>query len=104
MLTTTSDDVPGREIAETLGLVTANTVRSRHVGRDILAGLKTIVGGEIGAYTQLLTESRAQALSQLEADAEAMGADAIVGLRMTTSSVTQGASEILVYGTAVKLR
>ena len=69
MLTTTSDDVPGREIAETLGLVTANTVRSRHVGRDILAGLKTIVGGEIGAYTQLLTESRAQALSQLEAEA-----------------------------------
>lgn len=104
MLITTSDEVPGREIAETLGLVIANTVRSRHVGRDILAGLKSIVGGEIGAYTQLLTESRAQALADLEAQAEAQGADAIIALRMTTSSVAQGTSEILVYGTAVKLR
>ena len=104
MLITTSDDVPGREIAETLGLVTANTVRARHVGRDILAGLKSIIGGEIGAYRQLLTESRAQALSELEAEAEAQGADAIIALRMTTSSVAQGTSEILVYGTAVKLR
>ncbi len=104
MLVTTSDDVPGREIAETLGLVTANTVRSRNVGRDILASLKTITGGEIHTYTQLLTESRGQALSQLEAKAAAEGADAIIALRMTTSSVMQGASEILVYGTAVKLR
>ena len=104
MLITTSDDVPGREIAETLGLVTANTVRARHLGRDILASLKAIVGGEIGAYRQLLTESRAQALAELEAKAEAEGADAIVALRMTTSSVLQGASEIMVYGTAVKLR
>ena len=104
MLITTSDDVPGREIAETLGLVTANTVRARHVGRDILAGLKTITGGEIRTYTHLLAESRAQALSQIEAEAGELGADAIVGLRMTTSSIAQGASEILVYGTAVKLR
>ena len=104
MLMTTSDSVPEREIVETLGLVSANTVRARHVGRDILASLKNLVGGEIGAYRQLLTESRQQALERLSAEAEAMGADAIVTLRVTTSSVAQGASEILVYGTAVKLR
>lgn len=101
---TTSDTLPGREIAETVGLVTANTVRARNVGRDILAGLKNLVGGEIGAYQQLLSESREQALGRLEEQATEQGADAIVALRMTTSSVAQGASEILVYGTAVKLR
>ena len=104
MLMTTTDQVPGREIVETLGLVTANTVRARNVGRDVLAGLKNLVGGEIGAYQALLTESRAVALSRLEEQAAEQGADAIVALRMTTSSVAQGASEILVYGTAVKLR
>ena len=104
MTMTTSDTVPGREIAETVGLVTANTVRARNVGRDILAGLKNLVGGEIGAYQHLLSESREQALGRLEEQASAQGADAIVALRMTTSSVAQGASEILVYGTAVKLR
>ncbi len=103
MIMTTSDDVPGREIAETFGLVTANAVRARHIGRDILAGLKNIVGGEIGAYQQLLMESRSQALHRLEAEAQAEGADAIVALRMTTASVAQGAAEVLVYGTAVKL-
>ena len=104
MLMTTSDDVAGREITETLGLVTANTVRARHVGRDVLAGLKNLVGGEIGAYQRLLTEARTQALSRLEEAATQQGADAIVALRITTSSVAQGASEILAYGTAVKLR
>ena len=92
MIMTTSDTVPGREIGETVGLVTANTVRARHVGRDILAGLKNIVGGEIGAYRELLIESREEALERLAADATGRGA-----------SVTQGAAEILVYGTAVKL-
>ncbi len=104
MLMTSSDSVPGREIGETLGLVTANAVRARHVGRDILAGLRNIVGGEIGAYRQLLVESREQALERLEEQAEALGADAIVALRLSTAEVMQGAAEILVYGTAVKLR
>ena len=104
MLMTTSDSVPGREVAETLGLVTANSVRARNIGRDILAGLKNITGGEIGAYRQLLVESREQALAQIEAEAEALGADAIVALRLSTAEVMQGAAEILVYGTAVKFR
>jgi uncharacterized protein YbjQ (UPF0145 family) len=103
MLMTSSDAVPGREIAETIGLVTASAVRARHIGRDILAGLKNIVGGEIGAYRQLLQESRAQAIEELSAEAESQGADAIVGLRMATSTVASGAAEILVYGTAVRL-
>ena len=101
---TTSDFVSGREIAETLGLVTANSVRARNIGRDILAGLKNITGGEIGAYRQLLVESREEALNQLGAEAEALGADAIVALRLSTAEVMQGAAEILAYGTAVKLR
>lgn len=104
MLMTTSDSVPGREIAETLGLVTANSVRARNIGRDILAGLKNITGGQIGAYRQLLVESRQEALDRLTSEAEALGADAIVTLRLSTAAVMQGAAEILVYGTAVKLR
>ncbi len=104
MLMTTSDSVPGREIAETLGLVTANSVRARNIGRDILAGLKNITGGQIGAYRQLLVESREEAIERLTSEAEARGADAIVALRLSTAAVMQGAAEILVYGTAVKLR
>lgn len=103
MIMTTSDTVPGREISETIGLVTANTVRARHVGRDILAGLRNLVGGEIGAYRQLLVESRQEALQRLEEEATAQGADAIVAVRVATASVMSGAAEILVYGTAVKL-
>ena len=103
MIMTTSDSIPGREIAETIGLVSANAVRARNVGRDILAGLKNLIGGEIGAYQQLLIESRQQALAAIQADAERQGADAVVALRMATASVTQGAAEVLVYGTAVKL-
>ncbi len=101
---TTSDTVPGREIAETLGLVTANSVRARAVGRDIMAGLKSLAGGQIEAFRDLLTESRGEALVRLSNEAEAMGADAIVAMRLSTSSVMQGAAEILAYGTAVKLR
>ena len=104
MLITTADDFPDREVEQTLGMVVANAVRARHVGRDILAGLKNLVGGEIGAYQQLLMESRNEALRRLIADAEGQGADAIVAMRMATSSIAQGASEVLVYGTAVKLR
>jgi uncharacterized protein YbjQ (UPF0145 family) len=104
MLMTTTDTAPGREIAETLGLVSANAVRARNIGRDILAGLKNITGGEIGAYRELLLESRNEAMGRLEAEARAMGADAVVGLRMATAEIMQGAAEILVYGTAVRLK
>ena len=104
MLMSTSDTIPGREITETLGLVTANAVRARNIGRDILAGLKNITGGEIGAYRQLLIESREEAIERLTEEAQALGADAIVATRMATASVMSGAAEILVYGTAVKLR
>ena len=103
MIMTTSDSIPGREISQTIGLVSANAVRARHVGRDILAGLKNLVGGEIGAYQQLLIESRQQAFESLQADAEQQGADAVVAVRMATAAVAQGAAEVLVYGTAVKL-
>ena len=103
MIVTTSDAIPGREIAETVGLVSANAVRARHIGRDITAGLKNLIGGTIGAYQQLLSESREEALAQLEEEAERRGADAIVALRMSTASIMGGAAEVLVYGTAVKL-
>ena len=103
MIMTTSDTIPGREISQTIGLVTANAVRARHVGRDVLAGLKNLVGGEIGAYQQLLVESRQQAFTALQEDAEQQGADAVVAVRMATAAVAQGAAEVLVYGTAVKL-
>ncbi len=104
MLKTTADTFPDREIEETIGLVIANAVRARNIGRDITAGLRNLVGGEIGAYQQLLVESRAEALSRLEEQAAEQGADAIVALRVSTASVMSGAAEVLVYGTAVKLR
>ncbi len=103
MRLTTADTIAEREIAETLGLVTANAVRARHVGRDILAALKNLIGGEIGAYQQLLTESRSEAINRLTDEANALGADAIVALRISTSNIAQGASEVLAYGTAVRL-
>ena len=104
MLMTTADSFADHEIEETLGLVSTNTVRARNVGRDILAGLKNLIGGEIGAYQQLLMESRSQAMKQLEEEAQTLGGNAIVAVRMTSSSIAQGASEVLIYGTAVKLR
>ncbi len=103
MILATTETVANREVAETLGMVTGNTVRARHVGRDVLAGLKNLVGGEIGAYQTLLSESREEALARLTERAEAMGADAVLAVRITTSSVAQGASEIVAYGTAVRL-
>lgn len=87
-----------------LGIVNGNVVQSKHVGRDIMAGLKGIVGGELKGYTEMLMEARNIAVQRLIEDAEKLNADAIVGIRFTTSSVTDGASEILVFGTAVKLR
>ena len=103
MIMTTSDSIPGREIGETIGVVSANAVRARNVGQDILAGLKNLVGGEITQYQELLVRSRLQAVEDLQADAERQGADAIVAVRMSTSTVAPGAVEVMVYGTAVKL-
>lgn len=104
MLQTTTESIPGREIIEILGIARGSTVRARNVGRDIFAGLKKLVGGEIEEYTQLQAQSREQALQRMEQDAEKMGADAIINVRISTSMVTQGAAEILAYGTAVKLK
>ena len=104
MLIVTTDTVPNSEIADVLGLVSANSVRSRNVGRDILAGIKSMMGGEIHAYTKLMTETREQVLEKLEASAEALGADAIVGMKTESSDVGQNMAEVYMYGTAVKLR
>lgn len=104
ILISTSDNIAGREISQHLGLVRGSTVRARNLGRDIFAGLKNIIGGEISEYTKLLADSREQALSRMLEDAAGLGADAVVSLRFTTSSVMQGAAEILAYGTAVKLK
>ena len=103
MIISTTDIVPNREITEILGIARGSTVRARNIGRDIFAGLKNIVGGEISEYTKLQAESREQAMQRMEQDAERLGADAIINMRLTTSMVMQGASEILAYGTAVKL-
>jgi len=103
MIVSTTQQVPGREVAEILGLVRGNTIRARHVGRDIMAGLRNLIGGEIAEYTKLMGESREQALDRMLEQAEALGADAVVSVRFTTSMVTTQAAEILVYGTAVRL-
>lgn len=104
MMLTTTDVVPGREIVEVLGLVRGSTIRARHVGRDILAGMRSLVGGEVAEYTKLMGESREQALDRMMEEARAMGANAVIGLRFTTAEVMNHAAEILVYGTAVRLR
>ena len=104
MIISTTEVVPGREVQEILGLVRGNTIRARHVGKDIMAGLRNIVGGEITEYTKLMGESREQALDRMVAQAQALGADAIICVRFTTSMVMTQASEILAYGTAVKLK
>ena len=104
MILSTTDSIPGKEIAEILGIARGSTVRARNVGRDIFAGFKNIIGGEISEYTQLQAESREQALHRLVQDAEKLGADAVVNIRLTTAMIMQGTAEILAYGTAVKLR
>jgi len=103
MLITTTENVPNREIVEILGIARGSTIRTRNIGRDIFAGLKNIVGGEIEEYTKLQAESREQALQRMIRDAEKLGADGIVNVRFATSVVMQRAAEILAYGTAVKL-
>ncbi len=104
MLITNLETVPGRTIVEHYGLVQGSTIRAKHVGRDIMAGLKNFVGGELKGYTELLQESRAESTKRMIAQATEMGANAIVNVRFSTSSVAQGAAEILAYGTAVKVQ
>lgn len=97
------ETVPGREIVAWKGLVQGNTVRAKHVGRDIMAGLKNIVGGELRGYTELLEDARSQAMERMVDQARSLGANAVVNVRFSTSSVSQGASELYAYGTAVVL-
>ncbi len=101
MIVTTSDTVAGKRIVRALGLARGNTVRARHIGRDIMAGLRNIVGGEVQEYTKLLAESREQALDRMVEEARLLGANAIIGTRFVTSMVAQGMAELLAYGTAV---
>ena len=101
MILVTTDFVPGKTIKKTMGLCRGNTIRARHIGRDISAALKNIVGGEIRDYTKMMAESREQALDRMVEEAEGMGANAIITIRFTTSMIMQSASEILAYGTAV---
>jgi len=103
MVLTNVESVPGKRIVEHYGLVQGSTIRAKHVGRDIMAGLKNIVGGELKGYTQLLVEAREQAAERAIAQATELGANAIINVRFSTSSVAQGAAEILCYGTAVRV-
>lgn len=103
MIVVTTPDVPGRAVAEVIGVVRGNTVRGAHVGRDITALFKNLVGGEIPEYTKLLAEAREQSLDRMVAEAIARGADAVVNVRFTTCEIARGAAEFLAYGTAVKL-
>jgi uncharacterized protein YbjQ (UPF0145 family) len=99
----TVEHVPTKRVVKMLGLARGNTIRARHVGRDILAGIKMLFGGEISDYTKMMAESREQALDRMTAEAESLGANAVIGVRFITSSVAQAASELLAYGTAVVL-
>lgn len=103
MILSTSSTVAGKQVVKTLGIARGNTIRVRHLGRDIMAALRTIIGGEIQEYTKMMAESREQSMDRMVAEAEAMGANAVVDIRFSTSYIMSGAAEILVYGTAVVL-
>ena len=103
MLLSTTKTIPGKEIVKYLGLAKGNTIRARHIGRDVVAVLRNIVGGEITDYTKMMAESREQALDRMTEEAEKLDANAIVCVRFTTTSMMQGAAELLVYGTAVRV-
>lgn len=103
MIVSTTSNIPGKDVVQVIGLAKGNTIRARHVGSDIVASLRMIVGGEIPEYTKMLAGAREQAIDRMIADAEAMGADAVIEMRISTSMVMRGAAEILCYGTAVKL-
>ena len=103
MLLTTLEYVPGKTITRHLGLVQGSTVRAKHVGRDLMAGLKNVFGGELKGYTELLQEAREEAVNRMQEQAKSIGANAILNIRFSTSTITQGASELFSYGTAVVL-
>lgn len=103
MTISTSYDIPGKEVVEILGVVRGNTIRARAVGKDIIAGLRNLVGGEITEYTKMVAEAREQALDRMLAEARQLNADAVIGVRFMTNSMMQGAAELLAYGTAVRL-
>lgn len=102
MIITNIDHIPGKEIKEHFGIVSGSTIRAKHVGKDILASIKNIFGGEIKSYTELLEESRNESLRRIKKQAASLGANAIINVRFSTSSITQGAAEIYIYGTAVR--
>jgi uncharacterized protein YbjQ (UPF0145 family) len=103
IITTTTDSVPGKKVISILGVVKGNTIRARHVGRDIAAGFKNLVGGEIKSYTEMTTKAREESFNRMVNDAVNLNADAIINIRFATSMIMQGAAEMLCYGTAVKL-
>jgi uncharacterized protein YbjQ (UPF0145 family) len=103
MIVTNVETIPGKKIKEVLGIAKGSTVRSKHVGRDIMASFKTIVGGELRGYTEMMKEAREEAYNRMVNDAQTQGADAVINVRFMTSAVTQQAAEMLAYGTAVKL-
>lgn len=103
MILTTTETIPGYKITALIGIARGNTVRAKNIGRDIFASFRHLVGGEIYEYTKLIAESRQQSMDRLKEHAKAMGADAVINIRFTTSSISQGASEIFAYGTAVKV-
>jgi len=104
MIVSTTETIPGREIKESLGVAMGNVVRAKHIGKDILAGLKGIVGGEIKQYTELMADARDEALRRMTADAKARGADAVINVRFVTSMIARTMSELLAYGTAVTIK
>lgn len=103
MLLSNIETIPGRTIVEFYGVVSGSTVRAKHLGRDIAAGLKNLVGGELKGYTELLSESRQEAMDRMVSEAASLGANAVVNVRFSTSSISQGAAELFAYGTAVKV-
>ena len=103
MIHSNTEEVPGKQIVQFFGVVTGSTVRAKHIGRDIMASLKNIVGGELTGYTELLQEAREDALGRMSTQAESLGANAVVNVRFSTSSIAQGAAELFAYGTAVRV-
>jgi len=104
MIVVNTETVPGHQVAEALGVVRGSTIRAKHIGRDIMASLRNIVGGEVKEYTEMLTETRNESVQRMKQEARALGADAVVNLRFSTSQVMAGAAELLAYGTAVRFR
>ncbi|HKJ02168.1 MAG TPA: YbjQ family protein [Longimicrobiales bacterium] len=103
MIVVTTPDIPGMRIVATLGLVRGNTIRARHIGRDVMAGLRNIAGGEIREYTKMMAEAREQSIDRMVEEAESLGADAVVMVRFQTAEMMRGAAEMMAYGTAVRL-